>query len=120
MDCKRITLIKYWATEGANVMFHERLKLLRESYHWDQTELAKQLGVSKQSVSNWENSNILPSIDMLTKVAELFHVSTDFLLGLDNRLTIDVTGLRPETVAHLQSLINIMQEKEGAQTTGDT
>ena len=98
-------------------MLNERLKLMRESYHWDQTELARRLGVSKQSVSNWENSNIQPSIDMLIKLAELFRVSTDFLLGLDNRLTIDVTGLKTETVAHLQSLINVMQEKEDPHTS---
>ena len=85
---------------------------MREAYRWDQTELAKQLGVSKQSVSNWENNNILPSIDMLTKLAGIFHVSTDFLLGLDDRVTIDVTGLDEEMVAHLQSLVNALRGRK--------
>ena len=93
-------------------MFHERIRLMREAYRWDQTELAKQLGVSKQSVSNWENNNILPSIDMLTKLSGVFRVSTDFLLGLDDRVTIDVTGLDEEMVAHLQSLVNALREKK--------
>lgn len=89
--------------------FSERIKLMRDAYRWDQTKLAKQLGVSKQSVSNWENSNILPSIDMLTKLAEVFHTTTDFLLGLDDRQVLDVTGLEAEMVAHLQCIANSLR-----------
>lgn len=96
--------------KGAENVFSERIRLMREAYRWDQIELAKLLGVSKQSVSNWENNNILPSIDMLTKLAAVFRVSTDFLLGLDDKLTIDVTGLAIETVAHLQSLVNTIRD----------
>ncbi|MCI8622896.1 MAG: helix-turn-helix transcriptional regulator [Provencibacterium sp.] len=90
-------------------MFSERIRLLRKSYNYNQTELAARLGVSKQSVSNWENGNILPSIDMLIKMANLFSVSTDYILGLDNRLTIDVAGLTVEKVSHIQQIINDMR-----------
>ncbi|MCI8443314.1 MAG: helix-turn-helix transcriptional regulator [Provencibacterium sp.] len=89
-------------------MFSERIRLLRKSYNYNQQELAGRLGVSKQSVSNWENGNILPSIDMLIKLAKLFSVSTDYILGLDNRLTIDITGLTVEKVSHIQQIINDM------------
>ncbi len=87
-------------------MFSERIRILRKSYNYSQQELAARLGVSKQSVSNWENGNILPSIEMLMKLAGLFSVSTDYILGLDNRLTIDVTGLTVEKVSHIQQIIN--------------
>ena len=66
-------------------MFPERIRLLRKSQDLSQVELAGRLGVSKQSVSNWENGNILPSIDMLVKISTVFNVSTDYILGLDNR-----------------------------------
>lgn len=89
-------------------MFSERIRILRKSYNYNQQELAARLGVSKQSVSNWENGNILPSIDMLIKLAKLFSVSTDYMLGLDNRLTIDVSGLTVEKVSHIQQIINDM------------
>jgi len=46
-----------------------------------------------QSVFNWENDTILPSIEILKKIAAYFSVSTDYLLGLDKRRTFDVTGL---------------------------
>ena len=64
------------------------------------------LGKSKQSISNWENNNILPSIDMLIRLADIFQVSTDYLLGLDDRRRLDVTGLTDTQLEHLQCVIN--------------
>ena len=64
-------------------MLNKRLKELRELFGMNQIQLARKLGVSKQSISNWENDNIQPSIEMLIKIAQLFSVSTDFLLGMD-------------------------------------
>ena len=95
-------------------MFPERIRLLRKSQDLSQVELAGRLGVSKQSVSNWENGNILPSIDMLVKISTVFNVSTDYILGLDNRSSgarcyLEVTGLSVEKIAHLQQIINDMR-----------
>ena len=50
-------------------MFAERLKHLRRSRELNQVQLARGLGVRKQSVSNWENDNIMPSVEMLERVA---------------------------------------------------
>ncbi|SFI96038.1 DNA-binding transcriptional regulator, XRE-family HTH domain [Treponema bryantii] len=71
-----------------------------------QVEIAERLGVSKQSVSNWENDNILPSIDMLIKIAHLFSVSTDFLLGEDERQYLEVTDLTQTQMSHIQQVID--------------
>ena len=87
-------------------MFSERIKQLRESLGINQVEFGKRLNVSKQCISNWENSNILPSIDMLTKIAKTFSVSTDYLLGLNVQKTINVTGLSPKQIGHIQALID--------------
>ena len=62
-------------------MFAKRIKFLRQSKELNQVQLAERLGVKKQSISNWENDNIMPSIDMLVRIADFFHVSTDYLLG---------------------------------------
>lgn len=86
-------------------MLNERIRQLRTERGWSQVELADKLCVSKQSVSNWENDNILPSIEMLVKIARLFSVSTDFLLGEDSRLFLEVTGLPSACVAHIQQLV---------------
>ena len=61
-------------------MIGETIRELRDSFNISQVELAKNLGVTKQCVSNWENDNILPSIDMLIKISKFFNVTTDYLL----------------------------------------
>ncbi len=88
-------------------MLGEQIKSLRIAHNISQVSLANQLGVTKQSVSNWENNNILPSIEMLKKIATYFCCTTDYLLELDNeRVFIDTTGLTLEQIAHIQLLIN--------------
>jgi len=71
-----------------------------------QVELARILNVSKQSISNWENDNIQPSVEMLVKLADVFSVTTDYLLGREKADYIDVTGLPREVVAHIQQLVD--------------
>ena len=87
-------------------MFNERLRLVRESRNMNQIQLAQLLGVSKQSVSNWENDNIQPSIEMLIKIARLFSISTDYLLGLDSRRYIEISGLTNTQIAHIQQIVH--------------
>ena len=74
-------------------MFGEKVKELRTGMGWTQQEMGNRLKVSKQSVSNWENGNIMPSIDLLTKMADLFQVSTDYVLDRDQSLTLDISDL---------------------------
>lgn len=87
-------------------MFDERIKELRLSLGMNQIQFGRKLFVSKQCISNWENSYIMPSIEMLAKIAETFSVSTDYLLGISDKMTLDVTGLSSEQVLHLQSVVN--------------
>ena len=87
-------------------MLNERIRILRQSLSMSQVELANKLGVTKQSVSNWENDNIQPSIEMLVKISKVFCVSTDYLLGLDDKKYIEVSNLPQEVVSHLQLIIN--------------
>lgn len=86
-------------------MLNEKIKELRKVFGISQVELAKELGVSKQCVSNWENGNVLPSIDMLIKIAKYFNVSTDYLLCLDNEDSLDLAGLSEKERAHIKLLV---------------
>ena len=92
--------------ERKDKMLNERIRELRVASGLSQVELADKLGVSKQSVSNWENDNIQPSIEMLVKIARTFNVSTDFLLGEDNHTYIEVTNLTKIQIRHVQQIIN--------------
>lgn len=87
-------------------MLGQRICAMRTALGWSQVDLAKRLGVAKQTVSNWENDNIQPSIEMLVRVAKIFNVSTDYLLGLNQELRLDVQGLPSEVVAHISALID--------------
>lgn len=54
---------------------------LRKEQNMTQMELADKLGISFQAVSNWERGNTMPDISKLPELAEIFHVTTDELLG---------------------------------------
>lgn len=86
-------------------MLNQQIRTLRSVRGMSQVELARRLGVTKQSVSNWENDNIQPSIEMLKKLADIFSVSTDYLLGLEKEEFIDVSGLPPGVVTHLRQVV---------------
>lgn len=93
-------------------MLNEMICRLRKARGISQVELARRLGVTKQSVCNWENDNIQPSIEMLLKLAKEFAVSTDYLLGLTSRTQLDVSDLSEETVAHLRLLVNDLRQNK--------
>lgn len=92
-------------------LLNENIKKLRISHGLNQVEFAKIMGVTKQCVSNWENDNVLPSIEMLVKIANHFNVTTDTLLGLTSSKTLIVDDLTDEQVAHLSLLINDLKNK---------
>ncbi len=86
-------------------MLGQRISQLRIAMGWSQVDMAKRLGVAKQTVSNWENDNIQPSIEMLVRVAKILNVSTDYLLGLSDDRCLNVQGLPAEVIGHLSLLI---------------
>lgn len=87
-------------------MLNERIKALRLAKGISQVDLAAMLNVSKQSVSNWENDNIQPSIDMLVHIADVFNVSTDYLLGREMQRELDSDKLNDKEIEHIQTIIN--------------
>ena len=93
-------------------MLNHQIRTLRLVRGMSQVELARRLGVTKQSVSNWENDNIQPSVDMLLKIVRLYSVSADYLLGIDDRNTVDVTGLNNSQIAHIQMIIDDIRKAQ--------
>ncbi len=91
-------------------MLGEQIKKLRLAKQVSQVEMANRIGVFKQSISNWENNNILPSIEMLVKMAEYFGCTSDYLLELDtDKVLIETTNLDQRQAAHI---INIIRDYE--------
>ena len=92
-------------------MLNENIKKLRLARGINQVELANALNVSKQCVSNWENDNIQPSVEMLVKIARYFNVSTDYLLDMDARESIFVEGLTDRDIAHLRLIVEDLKSR---------
>jgi len=91
-------------------MFGDQFKNLRISYNKSQVDLAKVLNVSKQTVSNWENNNIMPSIEKLREIAEYFSCSADYLLEInENSFLIETKDMSFEQIAHIQQIIKDIQ-----------
>ena len=92
-------------------MLGQRINHLRRNVGWHQVDLANRLGVTKQTVSNWENENIQPSVEMLIRLSQIFNVTTDYLLGLENIPRLNIENLPPNVVAHLSLLIEDYRNK---------
>ena len=92
-------------------MFADRVKYLRQSRELNQVQFAQKMEVTKQSVSNWENDNIMPSVEMLAKIADFFNVTADYLLGREDWhysgvQCLDVTGLTPAQIEHIRQIVD--------------
>lgn len=95
------------------VDFGENLKKLRHEAGLTQKQLAERLWISKAAVSYYEQSLRCPSPEILIKLSGVFHVSTDHLLGIeDKKQTLDVTGLSEDDIRLLQDMINRLRKTE--------
>ena len=89
-------------------MLGRQIKKIRMIKGISQVELARQLGISKQSVSNWENDNVMPSVDMLKKICQIFSCSSDYLLELNsgNTIVVDTADLTVEQTENIRRITN--------------
>jgi len=91
---------------GGIMMLGEEIKRLRERRGLSQEQIAKRLGLKKQSISNWENGNAMPSMDMFLNLVELFNTTPNVLLGYETEAGIDVSGLTEKEIQHIVMLID--------------
>lgn len=91
--------------------FGEKLKALRSGQKFSQRVLAEKLGVAKSVVSYYESGDRYPSYDVLVNIAHTFHVSTDYLLDIEKKRTLDVSNLSEEDIAVVVSVIKALERK---------
>ena len=94
------------------VNFGNTLKELRQKAGMTQKDLASKVGVTKSVISYYELSERSPSPEMLIKLAAVFHVSTDFLLGFQKQDTIDLSGLNAEDKMLVRTMVDTLRKKE--------
>ena len=94
------------------VNFGNTLKELRQKAGMTQKDLASKVGVTKSVISYYELSERSPSPEMLMKLAAVFHVSTDFLLGFQKQDIIDLSGLNAEDKMLVRTMVDTLRKKE--------
>lgn len=62
----------------------ERLRDLREEFNYDQKDIGEKLHISASAYGYYEQNRNEPSLETLVKLAQIYNVSTDYLLGLSN------------------------------------
>lgn len=90
----------------------ERIKELRERSGFTQTELAKKLSVTRSSVNAWEMALTVPTTYKLIEIAQLFHVSTDYLLGISDGECINIETLNEKEKKVIMELISCFSDKQ--------
>jgi len=91
-------------------MICETIKQLRECNQMTQSDLAKTLGITRSSVNAWEMGINTPSSQYLMELAQLFKVSTDYLLGIERVAKINIDHLAEDE----KEIIFALMRKFGA------
>ncbi len=92
-------------------MIADKIKSLREQRGITQAALAKQLGITRSGVNAWEMGISIPSTQYVVELAVFFKVSTDYLLGVNSTMSIDVSGLTEKDILVVHELVRHLKSK---------
>ena len=93
------------------VEFGKRLRSLRLQNNLSQKQLAAQIGVKNSIISFYEMGDRAPSLDIIIKLASVFHVSADYLIGLDKTESIDISDLDENDKMIVRMLVDSLNSK---------
>ena len=92
-------------------MIADRIRFLREQKGMTQTELAKNLGITRSSVNAWEMGISAPSTQYVIELSKIFSISTDYILGVENTTTIETNGLTESDIEMIYRLVDYLRTK---------
>lgn len=92
------------------VDFSDKLKNLRNAKGLTQQQLADRLNITKSMISAYETNMRLPSLDIIIRLSKIFNVTSDYLLGIETKRTIDISDLSPKQVDLITGLIDELKE----------
>lgn len=89
----------------------KKIKELREKSGLTQRQLSERIGIGKSTLAMYETKDRMPSPEVLVKIASYFHVSTDYLFGLEKQKKTDLSGLTEDDIQIIERLVKSMKEK---------
>ncbi len=89
-----------------------RLRNLRTQKGLTQSQAANAIGVTRSVISLYENEMRQPSPDVIISLARLYNVTTDYLLGVDERRFVDVSGLNEQEIAAIVNMVDLLCSKK--------
>lgn len=95
-------------------MVSKRIKFLRQEHNMTQAQLARKLGITRASINAWEMGLSVPSTQYIIELSKLFKVSTDYILGLNNNISIDISDLSDEDVELIEKMTNHFRKKKNS------
>ena len=94
------------------VDFGNTLKRLRLEAGYTQQQLADKLCVTKSVISYYELQERYPSPEVLIKLSSIFHVSADYLLGIEKGETVSLAGLDSDDIIIVKKMIDVLKKKK--------
>ena len=96
---------------AAKASIGARLRKLRVRNGFSQKTLAEAILVSRETIRNWENDFCEPPCGSLKDLSILYHVTTDYILGLSNKKVICLDRLSPEQAEFVSILVTVIDER---------
>jgi transcriptional regulator with XRE-family HTH domain len=90
------------------------IKELREQHKMSREQLGRRIDRSKSVISSYENNIKIPPLDILTKIAVIFNVSLDYLVGIDKTEMVSIDGLTEQQKQLLQTIVFEFKDKAKA------
>ncbi len=90
----------------------DRLKNSRHKAKLTRNQVAEQVGISSSTLADYEIGHRQPSLPVLVSLAEIYNVTTDYLLGRDNTIpfyTLDITNLNDAQLDAIRQIIQVMK-----------
>ena len=84
----------------------QKLKTLRAEKKLTQKQVAERVGLAVSAISSYESGERYPSYSTLIKFASMYHVTCDYLIGMSDTRTLDVTGLRDNEIEIISNTID--------------
>ena len=88
----------------------DRVKTLREQLGITQSELARRVGLTRSSVNGWEMGLVIPSTAVIVELAKIFHVTTDYLLGLEAKKVLNLDNLSDKKISAVMAIVECFHE----------